>query len=483
MRQLPGNPPVCRGTCPGTGKAARCPVRKGDLSVTRVDDLTLPTGFFTDHWRRRPVLIPGGARSFLPTAPTRDDILGAAARGRVCATDSRTVWFLEAVTDGFPGVADLVASARDLFEWHDIWCDLFVTAGPSSIGSHYDSSDNFTIGVEGAKHWRLSPPEPTVPPDDRRRRLLGEPGLGPAAMPSDPLEFDVGPGDVLYIPSTWIHWGVSDGDSTTVSLVVNVASAFHALHAQVLDSLRNDRAWWEPLPVGPGSTALREQHLHRLIDGFPPAATESVRERIHDRQGSRLAAKGLYLTLRPVDSPEPAEWIQELADEESRRSADRLVRQCALRLPQTSDESAQRVYAALLRVLPCLGVDTEAMVTSPELAAWLTDAERDRHITAGRIRAEDPLGRALGVIALPELTAHPDVSGPIAVTVPVDETRGLELRRLGLRVATRDPRRRVTLAAMDGSVRILLSETTLPLVSGAECDEAQIVPLAPLERA
>ncbi len=432
----------------------------------------LPTDFMLRHWRRQPLYLPGGAAAFLPLRPTRAQITAMLSDGAAHQTDGATVWFMEGLTSGLPGIADLVTTARRWLEWHDVWCDVFTTTGPSSIGSHYDGSDNFTIQLAGNKTWFLSDPT-GIHPDDRRRRVLCEPGLGAAQMPAAPMSFEVRAGDALYIPSTWIHWGLSDGDSTSVSLVVNVATPVHALQEQILAALRRDPAWSRLLAVGPGSVVERRRTLRRLItQDVPEKLRPEVLARVGDRDGSGCDLKGQFVSgpepptdrswaadyVRDVD-PRPEDVrldpgrLQELLRIRARRNLDRLLTQCAQRFSRTSSDDARRIYLAVTTGLRSLTFQTlDSMLTDPDVCSWLTVAERDSTLGTARNRTEDPLAHALGLALLPELAPHPSDRGPVTLIVPTDEDGSLALRRAGVRLVLPDRPERVTLGVSAGEV-------------------------------
>ena len=433
----------------------------------------LPDDFIARHWRKQPLHLPGAATAFLAESPSRAEITAMLHDGTPHQTDGTTVWFLEGLTSGLPGIEDLVARTRDWFEWRDVWCDVFATAGPSSIGSHYDGSDNFTIQLTGNKTWFLSSPE-GIHPDDRRRRVLCEPGLGAASMPSVPQAFEVRAGDVLYIPSTWIHWGFSDGDSTSVSLVINVATAFHALQEQILDGLRHDPAWSLPLAVGPGSSGERRQALRELVTtDLPSGLSAGLLARLGDREGTAATLKGQFIggtsTLtwneswvrgyaeqrdpRPEDVRLDRRRIGELVRSRAGRNLRRLLTQCQERSSRTTNEDARQIYLAVVTALQGLPHDTlDSVLTDPDVCSWLAVSERDTAMAGERSRAEDPLAHALGLALLPELLAAPALPSPLAVTVGVDDDGDLALRRVGLHLLLPDRPERVTLSLRDGEL-------------------------------
>ncbi|KJK58832.1 JmjC domain-containing protein [Saccharothrix sp. ST-888] len=448
----------------------------------------LPADFMARHWRKQPVHLPGAAAAFLANSPTRAEITAMLRDGAPHQTDGATVWFLEGLTSGLPGIEDLVANARSWFEWHDVWCDVFATTGPSSIGSHYDGSDNFTIQLTGNKTWFLSSPE-GIHADDRRRRIMCEPGLGAASMPSTPRAFEVRAGDVLYIPSTWIHWGFSDGDSTSVSLVINVATAFHALQEQILDGLRRDPRWSLPLAVGPGSSDERHRALQNLIaTDLPNNLHADVFARLGDREGAVYSLKGQFITRedtltwdqswirgyvdqidpRPEDVRLDSHRIAELVQLRARRNLERLLVQCHERSSRTTNEDARQIYRAVVTRLQGLSHGTlDAVLIDPDVCSWLAVSERDTAMAAERMRAEDPLAHALGLALLPELLAAQSQRTPLIITVGADEDGALALRRVGLQLLLPDHPDRVTLSVRDGDLYRL-----------GPGDRRQLIPLA-----
>lgn len=453
----------------------------------------LPSGFFERHWRRQPLHLPGGAAAFLSASPSRAEISALIDGGAAHQTDGATVWFLEGLTSGLPGIGNLVAEARDWLEWHDVWCDVFLTTGRSSIGSHYDGSDNFTLQLTGNKTWFLSAPD-GVHDDDRRRRVLGEPGLGAAAMPSEPAVFEVRAGDALYIPTNWIHWGFSDGDSTSVSLVINVATPAHALREQILRSLNRDRDWSSPLPIGPGSTAARTNLLHELVSRD---LTEKFREdalrRVADRNGGGLSLKGRidvsaatpptnlawaegYLADIALNADEPSldeDGVRGLVRLRAHRNLRRLLSTCSERYTQADCDDARRIYTAVASAIrELLPPALDSLLTDPELCSWLTLAERDTAMAASRRRAEDPLAEALGLIALPDLLPYLGGLGPLTLDAATDEDGQLTVRRAGIRFHLSDRPGRVSLRVTEHGFE--------RLSTGAELDALQKISALPV---
>ena len=139
----------------------------------------------------------------------------------------------------------------------------------SAFVQHYDRNDVFVLHLEGHKGWRVY--ERTV-----ERPVLGM-ATKLASPPSQPImEFDMAPGDVLYIPRGHWHQALAqDGPSMHLSLVMAARTGLDFL-AWLADELRNDVRFRHELPLSfPDEAAdvrdarLRE-HVARLGDALAP---------------------------------------------------------------------------------------------------------------------------------------------------------------------------------------------------------------------
>lgn len=231
--------------------------------------------FLESTWRRRPVLMRGAAAHTVPSVLDRARFDAAAERvaaarpDRVSRSEDGTVFVqeLDAGDDELQSIAAAFASATTC---RRVWFDgVFATAG-HGIGSHYDVSDNFVIQQSGHKRWRLHDPG-VIAPSELRDRILGTPGVGTVPMPASALEFDVGPGDMLYIPALWPHWGVSEDDSISVSLVFNAQTALDALVDRIRTSLAARPAFWHLAPVQARPTAAPDEP-----EGLSPGAAREI---------------------------------------------------------------------------------------------------------------------------------------------------------------------------------------------------------------
>ena len=439
--------------------------------------------FFDTHWRRAPVVLRGAAEDFLAPAPGREEVRALAGATSAVQTDGRSIWFLEALREGLPGVAALCAAAREKFDWDDLWCDVFLTEGSSSIGSHIDNSDNFTIQLEGSKRWRLAPPT-TLDPEQRRLRLLGEPGVGDAPMTDDAREFTLHPGDVLYIPLLWRHWGVSSGDSLSASLVVNARTVWQALHRTLGAELRHEETWQRPLPVGPGTGPARRARLTEAVTELSDSgALERTRRKAEREVATRAArgpvdrldidmaavkgfvatapappADGFVLPGGTVDTAAPLNALL------ARKNLRDLLKLVLRRFAQTSGETERELYQAAVTALTTAPAPAlEALLTGPDVTSWIAVAKQEPGEPPVP-RQEDPLAHWLAFFLLPELTASAGAVPVPEIRVPADRDGGLAVPRLGRAVAARSATGTWSLTvAEDGTVLARDGATTVAL--------------------
>lgn len=109
-----------------------------------------------------------------------------------------------------------IAMLRSLFEFIPRWRidDVMVSyaADAGGVGPHFDYYDVFLLQGSGQRLWQVGG---RVPPDTE---LDIQDGVGILPTFSAELEFVLNPGDALYIPPQYAHWGRSIGQSTCYSI-------------------------------------------------------------------------------------------------------------------------------------------------------------------------------------------------------------------------------------------------------------------------
>ncbi|MCX5383750.1 cupin domain-containing protein [Streptomyces sp. NBC_00083] len=252
--------------------------------------------FFSEYFRRKPFVLRGVAGRLLEPALESaefETIKQRMVREHPVQAVERPgeAWFIRVADLVSPRLAALSAAVRHSLDWPNVWCDTVQTLTTSGIGCHFDDSDNFVVQQQGTKRWQLSPPS-GLPDESLRRRMLGDRSVGTAYMPDDALEFVLHPGDVLYLPIFWSHWGVSEGPSLSVSIALNSANALSDVLPLLTEELAGERAWWEPMPAG--------TPLDRL---WAALSDPALRRRVEDAyRAQRVAA----VTAAPAGGADPA---------------------------------------------------------------------------------------------------------------------------------------------------------------------------------
>lgn len=142
--------------------------------------------------------------------------------------------------------------------------------------------------------------------------MTGDHAVGTAYMPDDALEFVLEPGDVLYLPVFWSHWGVSDGPSLSISVALNSASALQSVLPLIGEELAAHRAWWQPLPPGEPDLDALWQALddpalrHRIGTALRARHRAGVRHGLHAPVPGRTPNRTTVQTVQGNPSPSPS---------------------------------------------------------------------------------------------------------------------------------------------------------------------------------
>lgn len=196
------------------------------------------TEFLRDYWQKKPLLIRNAFPGFeSPLDP--DELAGLAleeeVESRIALEDpANGAWelrhgpFAEDAFSELPSShwtllvqsVDLwvpeVHALLDHFDFLPRWRldDIMVSyAAPSgSVGPHFDHYDVFLIQGEGQRRWMIGEP------CDENSALLSDCPLRILERFEAREEWLLEPGDMLYVPPQWSHWGVADGSSMTYSV-------------------------------------------------------------------------------------------------------------------------------------------------------------------------------------------------------------------------------------------------------------------------
>ncbi|MDP1886062.1 cupin domain-containing protein [Polaromonas sp.] len=212
--------------------------------------------FLSEYWQKKPLLIRSAFPGFkdfvslesLQTLAQRDDVLSrliaeregewSVKQGPLKASNFRGLkrahWsFL------VQGIDQLVPAGKALLSQFDFipharLDDLMISFAPKDggVGPHFDSYDVFLLQGQGHKRWQVSqqPDHELIP--DAPIRILRHFKME--------QEWILGPGDMLYLPPRYAHYGIALNDCLTYSIGFRAAS-YQELLTQFLIHLQ-DRA-------------------------------------------------------------------------------------------------------------------------------------------------------------------------------------------------------------------------------------------------
>lgn len=260
--------------------------------------------FLNEYWRRKPLLLKRGASNVVPDAYTDEAfercvrVLSAEGAGGIHVRPEELT-FAENLSRADPALLQIATRFAAIFGVPTAWFDGVQTFGPSGIGAHFDHSDNFVLQQHGMKSWTLAPPN-TLPRGDLAQRMFNVPGVGSAEMIEEScLEFELSPGDLLYIPLFWAHRGIALGPSLSLSLVCPAVSTHASLLGAVKDVMRERLIGHQPMPSLPALSTANERERHRrklkaaaqlLLNEL--SKEESI-ERIVERQMGQRSTPGV----------------------------------------------------------------------------------------------------------------------------------------------------------------------------------------------
>ncbi len=206
-----------------------CLTHLGDLSIEQ---------FLKEYWQKRPLLIPQAFSNF-QSPISAEELAGLSLEedvvSRLIIEDRKNRdwklqhgpfdesiftqlpendWTLlvQHVDSLDPDVNSLLEAFRFIPNWR--LDDIMVSYAPDGggVGPHFDYFDVFLLQGEGQRRWKLGPK------CDESSPLI--PGQAMKILQSFKTEeeYVVNPGDLLYIPAQYAHWGEAVGESVTYSI-------------------------------------------------------------------------------------------------------------------------------------------------------------------------------------------------------------------------------------------------------------------------
>lgn len=281
-----------------------------------------PVTFMRRHWQKLPLVVRQAWPRVRPPV-SRAELFALAGRGDV---ESRLVrfegaaWSVRAgplLRRALPPISqrqwtllvqglDLhVAAARAMLDRfvfipHARVDDLMLSwaSDGGGVGPHLDSYDVFLLQVQGTRRWRIG--------RCRDPRLLDDAPLKILRHFEPEQEFELEPGDLLYLPPRWAHDGVAIGECMTCSIGLRAPSRRELardIFARLSDDLSDDETCADDTRYADrAQTATR--HPGRIPPALADFAAQAVRRALQ-RRGSIARALGEALT-----EPKPHLWFE-----------------------------------------------------------------------------------------------------------------------------------------------------------------------------
>lgn len=222
------------------------------MTIPHLGDISAEQ-FLREFWQKKPLLIRGAFAAFrdfvssvsLRELALRDDVLSrlvvvrdsewTVTQGPLRARDFKGLkhaqWSLLV-----QGIDQLLPQGKALLQQFDFipharLDDLMVSFAPKGggVGPHFDSYDVFLLQGQGHKRWQISAQADTDLIPDAPLRILQR------FQPEQ--EWILGPGDMLYLPPRYAHYGVALNDCLTYSIGFRAPSA-QELGTQFLSHLQ-----------------------------------------------------------------------------------------------------------------------------------------------------------------------------------------------------------------------------------------------------
>jgi 50S ribosomal protein L16 3-hydroxylase len=156
----------------------------------------------------------------------------------------------------------------------------------AGVGPHFDQYDVFLLQGAGKRHWKVGPR------CDHTTPVIESGGLKLIEEFESSQTYVLEPGDVLYVPPGFAHWGSAVGESMTFSLgfrATQMTDLVARLSDNVIESLRED---------------LLLEDLDSLCEQSRPG--EITPQQIQNAQGAVVNA---------IDALASEDWFPELLSE------------------------------------------------------------------------------------------------------------------------------------------------------------------------
>lgn len=282
--------------------------------------------FLQEYWQKKPLLFRGGLPDYLLPL-SAEELAGLACEEEIesrmvfekggthpwqaktgpfseadFATLPKTHWTLlvQDIDKHIPLVAELLDPFQFIPSWRldDIMISYATDQG--SVGPHIDDYDVFLIQAEGQRLWKVG-----LEAGDANNHIAG---LDLRILPGfkADVEWLCEPGDVLYLPPNFPHWGVAEGDGCITCSVGYRAPSNHELGSSWCDELIDctEVTCFRDIAIDPSQpygevTHQSIDHIHQTIQHWFESNPEIKRRWF----GRFITEPKAHLQIEPCQTP------------------------------------------------------------------------------------------------------------------------------------------------------------------------------------
>lgn len=300
--------------------------------LTHLGEISV-TDFLRDYWQKKPLLI----RNALPgykSPISGEELAGMALEETVESrlieehgiespwqlrsgpfneqdflTLPKSHWTLlvQAADHWLPDLQTLKAQFRFIPDWRLDDIMISYAADQGSVGPHYDFYDVFLLQAEGKRRWHLGPKV------DSQAATLANTKLKILRDFTPQHSWLLEPGDILYLPPQFGHWGIAEGPCTTISVGFRAPSS-----RTILEDLSAELALGLPEHLRYSDPNLTRPDNPFEID---PSSVQRVQQQLSDwlQQPQNIAqwfgaimTEAKYPDVIALDANNAEDWRQQL---------------------------------------------------------------------------------------------------------------------------------------------------------------------------
>lgn len=245
--------------------------------------------FIDNYWRKKPVVVRNGSKELLDDVVNEEkfkEYIKIYKEKFDTLSESEDVVFCENISSIDNNLkSNAERNRKKMGVWQETWYDGSMSKRNHGIGAHFDDSDNFVIQQTGQRLWGVFPKNNISEIDiiDRTQRKEGSGHYNANIMDGDFVILN--PGDVLYLPIFFPHWGVSLNDSVSMTFAVQSVTPQYIFNYFMKEAFREflDSAFWNSPVPALKQDFLSEDHIQEIKSVVSDCVVEKAVKNWHNK--------------------------------------------------------------------------------------------------------------------------------------------------------------------------------------------------------